>query len=99
MPKKESKVRNSQLQSSDQNPFAWGFECKIRLSDPKIDEVLRIFSVTISGWYFGKTGGLLGVYDNEPSNDWMTSGRAIVSDVAQFAETWRADSCPSASNT
>ena len=59
--------------------------------------VFNTCSIKISGWYFGKTGGLLGVYDNEPSNDWMTSGRAIVSDVAQFAETWRADSCPSAS--
>ena len=58
--------------------------------------VFNTCSVKISGWYFGKTGGLLGVYDNEPSNDWMTSERAIVSDVGHFAESWKADSCSSA---
>ena len=57
--------------------------------------VFNTCSVKISGWYFGKTGGLLGVYDNEPSNDWMTSGRAIVSNIQHFAESWKIDSCPS----
>ena len=52
-----------------------------------IDYVL--FSVTISGWYFGKTGGLLGIYDNEPSNDWMTPERDVVDDIKTFATSWQ----------
>ena len=48
-----------------------------------------MFSVTISGWYFGKTGGLLGIYDNEPSNDWMTPQRDVVDDIKTFATSWQ----------
>ena len=57
-------------------------------------------SIKISGWYFAKTGGLLGVYDNEASNDWMTSRRTIVPEVATFADSWKeADSCLSSTYT
>ena len=42
----------------------------------------------ISGWYYGKVGGLLGVYDNEPSNDMMTSQRVIEKNVAAFLRSW-----------
>ncbi len=52
-----------------------------------------ICSVTVSGWYFGKTGGLLGVYDNEPSNDFMTPMREVVEDEDVFAESWTVGSC------
>ena len=48
-----------------------------------------VCSITISGWYFGKTGGLLGVYDNEASNDWMTPDREIVPSLKQFASSWQ----------
>merc|ERR1739848_901181 len=47
-----------------------------------------VCTFTISGWYFGKTGGLLGVYDNEPSNDWMTSEREIVQTLEEFVNSW-----------
>jgi len=50
---------------------------------------LQLCSVTISGWYFGKTGGLLGIYDNEPSNDWMTPERDVVDDIKTFATSWQ----------
>lgn len=50
--------------------------------------VHNICSFTISGWYFGKTGGLLGIYDNEPSNDWMTSERKIASNLEDFVSSW-----------
>ena len=43
------------------------------------------------GWYFGKSGGLLGVYDNEPSNDWMTPDRNISDDLQEFADSWLVD--------
>merc|ERR1719454_635716 len=32
----------------------------------------NICTVNVSGWYYGKTAGLLGTYDNEHSNDFMT---------------------------
>merc|ERR1719468_435885 len=48
----------------------------------------NVCTFTISGWYFGKTGGLLGIYDNEPSNDWMTSERQIVSTLEAFVTSW-----------
>ena len=50
---------------------------------------IQMCSVTISGWYFGKTGGLLGIYDNEPSNDWMTPQREVVDDIKTFATSWQ----------
>ena len=50
--------------------------------------VYNVCTFTISGWYFGKTGGLLGIYDNEPSNDWMTSERQIVSTLEAFVTSW-----------
>lgn len=45
-------------------------------------------TVAISGWYFGKTAGLLGTYDNEPSNDLMTIDKSLMTEPAQVAETW-----------
>merc|ERR1711899_171913 len=94
--------RNTQLPIQFDHTYVYREENTIVVENSEglrtsCNTVYNVCTFTISGWYFGKTGGLLGVYDNEPSNDWMTSGRAIVSDVAQFAETWRADSCPSAS--
>ena len=56
--------------------------------------VHNICTFKVSGWYFGKTGGLLGVYDNEPSNDRMTSTRVIVDDLKTFTDSWQiSDSC------
>lgn len=46
--------------------------------------VYNVCTFTISGWYFGKTGGLLGIYDNEPANDWMTSDRQVASALEDF---------------
>ena len=51
--------------------------------------VYNICTFKVSGWYFGKTGGLLGVYDNEPSNDRMTSNRVIVDDLKTFTDSWQ----------
>ncbi len=48
-----------------------------------------ICSVTVSGWYFGKTGGLLGVYDNEPFNDWTSPSREVIqSNGNEVAQSW-----------
>ena len=49
----------------------------------------NICSVKLSGWYFGRTGGLLGVYDNEASNDWMLPNRELAQDLPTFVSAWR----------
>lgn len=46
----------------------------------------------ISGWYFGKTAGLLGTIDNEPSDDFMTSDGYIENDTQKFIQSWSLDS-------
>ena len=51
--------------------------------------VHEICIVKISGWSFGKVGGLLGVYDNEPSNEFMTLNRTIASNIGDFISSWQ----------
>ena len=45
-------------------------------------------TVAVSGWYFGKTGGLLGTYDNEPITDLMKPDNTLASTVEEMAESW-----------
>ena len=45
-------------------------------------------TMKINGWYFGKTSGLFGVHDNEPSNDLMTSFNKPTDNIDRFARTW-----------
>jgi len=42
----------------------------------------------VSGWYFGKVGGLFGSYDNSPSNDWHSPEHVEMEDAASFADSW-----------
>ncbi len=49
-------------------------------------------TVSVSGWYFGKTAGLLGTYNNEPSDDLLTSDRRRVDNVGEFAASWSTSS-------
>jgi len=42
-----------------------------------------------SGWHFGKLTGLLGTYDNEPTNDLRNPEGQIIQDVSVFAHSWR----------
>ncbi|XP_060076382.1 zonadhesin-like [Ylistrum balloti] len=46
------------------------------------------YEIGLSGWYYGKTGGLLGTYDNERHNDMMMSSRQLTSDITSFVDTW-----------
>jgi len=39
-------------------------------------------------WYYGKTAGLLGTYDNEPANDMTTSDNNLASNVETLADSW-----------
>ena len=45
-------------------------------------------TVHVSGWYYGKTAGLLGTYDNEPYTDMMTADNVMAPDLAQLADSW-----------
>jgi hypothetical protein len=53
------------------------------------DLTIDHMKIEISGWYHGRTGGLLGIYDNEPSNDKMTSFNKVVESNDRFARTWQ----------
>ena len=56
--------------------------------------VHHVSTIKISGWYFGRVGGLLGVYDNELSNEFMTPNRTIVKNVEEFIGSWKSpDDC------
>ena len=84
--------RNVQLPLVFDNTYAYREENSIIVENSQGLKVLcntlhNICSFTLSGWYFGKTGGLLGTYDNEPSNDWMTANRQI-EDLDNFAKSW-----------
>jgi len=39
-------------------------------------------------WYYGKTAGLMGTYDNEPANDMTTSDNQLTSHVETLADSW-----------
>lgn len=39
-------------------------------------------------WYYGKTAGLFGTYDYEPSNDFTTSDKSISPRPETHAESW-----------
>lgn len=60
-----------------------------------IDYNMGIDHITIklNGWYFGKTAGLLGTYDNEPSNDLMTPYNKVIDNTSRFAKLWRVSNC------
>ncbi|KAL4235628.1 hypothetical protein ACF0H5_004023 [Mactra antiquata] len=47
--------------------------------------------VGLSGWYFGKVGGLLGSYDNERYNDIMTSAGEVTDNIRKFSRSWEVD--------
>lgn len=52
------------------------------------DNVHELCTVEMSGFYFGKTGGLFGTYNNERLDDFTTSENQNVTDVLAFANSW-----------
>ena len=46
------------------------------------------FIIELNGWYFGKVSGLLGTYDNEHSNDMMTSFGRVNGNAGRFSKSW-----------
>jgi hypothetical protein len=48
----------------------------------------KIYIVSVNGYYFAKTQGLLGTYNYEPSDDFLAStGQNLTSEIA-FMESW-----------
>jgi hypothetical protein len=54
----------------------------------------------VSGWYFGRTAGVFGTMDNEPSTDFLTSKKTIESDLGRFVRSWALEpqNCASSEN-
>ncbi|XP_030377336.1 uncharacterized protein LOC115626195 [Scaptodrosophila lebanonensis] len=47
----------------------------------------------LSGWYFGHTAGLLGTLNNEPYDEYMTSGNFITNSTQEFTDSWSLQQC------
>ena len=45
-------------------------------------------TLNVTGWYYGKTGGMFGTYDNEPNNDMTLPNNQIAEDLESFADGW-----------
>nr|AYH91713.1 apolipophorins-like protein [Pomacea canaliculata] len=54
----------------------------------EMDATRGIISIGISGWYHGRTAGLLGTYDNERFNDLTDASRKVNNVVEEFANSW-----------
>lgn len=49
--------------------------------------------VSVSGWYHGRLGGLLGNFDNEPFNDLTGSDGKRTDDLLSFTNSWKLGNC------
>lgn len=47
----------------------------------------------ISGWYYGKTAGVMGTMNNEIYDDFLTSDHIITSDENKFKQSWALKKC------
>lgn len=45
-------------------------------------------TLELSGWYFGKTAGLFGTMNNEPSDDFLASDGTVTKDLDKFTYSW-----------
>ena len=45
-------------------------------------------TVEVSGWYYGKTAGLMGTYNNEMVDDFTTVDKERVNSAGQLAASW-----------
>ncbi|EZA49996.1 Apolipophorins [Ooceraea biroi] len=48
----------------------------------------NLCTLELSGWYFGKTAGLLGTMSNERFDDTLGSGKTLLTDTGSFARSW-----------
>ncbi|XP_054290361.1 apolipophorins-like [Macrosteles quadrilineatus] len=50
---------------------------------------LQTCAFSINGYYFGKTRGLLGTYNNEPYDDTLLPQGKLAKSTAEFANSWK----------
>lgn len=55
----------------------------------------NLCALELSGWYYGKTAGLLGTMSNEQFDDHLASNGLIIKDINSFAHSWSIDGCTS----
>ncbi|XP_076235875.1 apolipoprotein lipid transfer particle [Calliopsis andreniformis] len=58
-------------------------------------------TLELSGWYYGKTAGILGTMNNEAMDDTTSPNGIVVPDVKRFAQSWSIDNkddCPDVYN-
>jgi len=48
-------------------------------------------TVKINGWYFGRTYGLLGIFNNEPFDDFTGPNGQIEKTINAFTDSWKTD--------
>lgn len=48
----------------------------------------KICTSNITGWYYGKTAGLFGTYNNEQDDDMLMSTRRTTTDMNEFTRSW-----------
>lgn len=48
----------------------------------------ELLNSEISGWYFGKTAGLLGTMDHEKTTDFLTSRGVVSKMMEEFINSW-----------
>lgn len=47
----------------------------------------------VSGWYFGKTAGVLGIMNNEIYDEFTTSKNEITKNPTEFTDSWSVEQC------
>lgn len=73
-----------------ESPYGYKLKCSMNY---------QVCTLDVSGWYFGKTAGLWGNINNEPSDDFMTSTKQITTQINRFAHSWSVGrTCSSVAN-
>ena len=54
----------------------------------KADKNVNNVDIDLSGWYCGKTGGLLGTLNNERYDDMIMPSKQIASDAVTLGSAW-----------
>jgi hypothetical protein len=55
----------------------------------KADKNVNNVDIDLSGWYFGKTGGLLGTLNHERYDDMIMPNKQITSDAFTLGSAWQ----------
>lgn len=66
----------------ERKPNQFRLECNLKFN---------LCTVELSGWYYGKTAGLLGTMSNEQFDDTLASSGLIVRDTGSFVRSWSVD--------